>query len=90
MCEIQPDIPTFYIVTLFYSICTLYPKLINVRRLPQRKIIVNVSVADDIQLKKAENAWKPGMKRESVMDGPETLGTQVWIPALLLLLSINV
>ncbi len=83
-------LPTFYIVTLFFSICTLYPKLINARRLPPRKIIVNVSVNNDIQLKKAENAWKPGMKRESVMDDSEALRTQVCIPALLLLLSISV
>uniref|UniRef100_A0A672M2U8 Eukaryotic translation initiation factor 4 gamma 3 n=1 Tax=Sinocyclocheilus grahami TaxID=75366 RepID=A0A672M2U8_SINGR len=60
----------------FFSICTLYPKLINVRRLPPRKIIVNVSVTDDIQLKKAENAWKPGMKKENVTDDPEALKTQ--------------
>uniref|UniRef100_A0A9J8CTM3 Eukaryotic translation initiation factor 4 gamma 3 n=2 Tax=Cyprinus carpio TaxID=7962 RepID=A0A9J8CTM3_CYPCA len=50
--------------------------LINVRRLQPRKIIVNVSVIDDVQLKKAENAWKPGMKRESAMDDPEALRTQ--------------
>uniref|UniRef100_A0A672M2Q7 Eukaryotic translation initiation factor 4 gamma 3 n=1 Tax=Sinocyclocheilus grahami TaxID=75366 RepID=A0A672M2Q7_SINGR len=50
--------------------------LINVRRLPPRKIIVNVSVTDDIQLKKAENAWKPGMKKENVTDDPEALKTQ--------------
>nr|XP_055040425.1 eukaryotic translation initiation factor 4 gamma 3 isoform X2 [Misgurnus anguillicaudatus] len=49
--------------------------LLNVRRLPPRKIIVNVSV-DDVQLKKAENAWKPGMKRESAVDDPEALKTQ--------------
>ncbi|XP_073681574.1 eukaryotic translation initiation factor 4 gamma 3 [Garra rufa] len=50
--------------------------LINVRRLPPRKIIVNLSVTDDVQLKKAENAWKPGMKREGVMDEPEALRTK--------------
>uniref|UniRef100_A0A8C2IXB4 Eukaryotic translation initiation factor 4 gamma, 3a n=1 Tax=Cyprinus carpio TaxID=7962 RepID=A0A8C2IXB4_CYPCA len=50
--------------------------LINVRRLPPRKIIVNVSVNDDVQLKKAENAWKPGMKKENVTDDPEALKTQ--------------
>uniref|UniRef100_A0A671TDN0 Eukaryotic translation initiation factor 4 gamma 3-like n=1 Tax=Sinocyclocheilus anshuiensis TaxID=1608454 RepID=A0A671TDN0_9TELE len=50
--------------------------LINMRRLPPRKIIVNVSVNDDVKLKKAENAWKPGMKRENVMDDPEALRTQ--------------
>uniref|UniRef100_A0A8C2IXG1 Eukaryotic translation initiation factor 4 gamma, 3a n=1 Tax=Cyprinus carpio TaxID=7962 RepID=A0A8C2IXG1_CYPCA len=60
----------------FFSIYTLYPKLINVRRLPPRKIIVNVSVNDDVQLKKAENAWKPGMKKENVTDDPEALKTQ--------------
>ncbi|XP_052465573.1 eukaryotic translation initiation factor 4 gamma 3 isoform X1 [Carassius gibelio] len=50
--------------------------LINVRRLPPRKIIVNVSVNDDVQLKKAENAWKPGMKKENVTDDPEAVKTQ--------------
>ncbi|KAI7795113.1 eukaryotic translation initiation factor 4 gamma 3 isoform X1 [Triplophysa rosa] len=49
---------------------------LNVRRLPPRKIIVNVSVNNDVQLKKAENAWKPGMKREGLIDDPETLKTQ--------------
>ncbi|XP_048028553.1 eukaryotic translation initiation factor 4 gamma 3 isoform X2 [Megalobrama amblycephala] len=50
--------------------------LIHVRRPPPRKIIVNLSVNDDVQLKKSENAWKPGMKRESVADDPEALRTQ--------------
>ncbi|XP_051957506.1 eukaryotic translation initiation factor 4 gamma 3 isoform X1 [Xyrauchen texanus] len=50
--------------------------VLNVRRLPPRKIIVNVSVNDDIQLKKAENAWKPGMKRESLTEEPEAIKTQ--------------
>lgn len=53
------------------------------RRLPPRKIIVNVSVNDDVQLKKAENAWKPGMKKENVTDDPEALKTQVWSSVLL-------
>uniref|UniRef100_A0A3B3DP22 Eukaryotic translation initiation factor 4 gamma, 3a n=1 Tax=Oryzias melastigma TaxID=30732 RepID=A0A3B3DP22_ORYME len=43
------------------------------RRPPPRKIIMNVTVNDDVQLKKAENAWKPGMKRESP---PEDLDAQ--------------
>lgn len=38
---------------------------------------MNVSVNDDVQLKKAENAWKPGMKRESAIEEPETQKTQV-------------
>ncbi|XP_077059719.1 eukaryotic translation initiation factor 4 gamma 3 isoform X1 [Siphateles boraxobius] len=50
--------------------------LMHVRRPPPRKIIVNVSVIDDVQLKKSENAWKPGMKRESVPDDPDALRTQ--------------
>lgn len=47
---------------------------IGTRRPPPRKIIMNVSVNDDVQLKKSENAWKPGMKREreSVVDDSET------------------
>lgn len=50
---------------------------IGTRRPPPRKIIMNVSVNDDVQLKKSENAWKPGMKRESLVDNPETQKTQV-------------
>ncbi|XP_056129104.1 eukaryotic translation initiation factor 4 gamma 3 isoform X2 [Lampris incognitus] len=46
------------------------------RRPPPRKIIMNVSVNDDVQLKKAENAWRPGMKREGLSDDPETQKTQ--------------
>lgn len=47
------------------------------RRPPPRKIIMNLSVNDDVQLKKSENAWKPGLKRESSADDPELLKTQV-------------
>ncbi|XP_078139883.1 eukaryotic translation initiation factor 4 gamma 3 [Centroberyx gerrardi] len=46
------------------------------RRPPPRKIIMNVSVNDDVQLKKSENAWKPGMKREGLAEDPETQKTQ--------------
>uniref|UniRef100_A0A3B3Y4D3 Eukaryotic translation initiation factor 4 gamma, 3a n=1 Tax=Poecilia mexicana TaxID=48701 RepID=A0A3B3Y4D3_9TELE len=46
------------------------------RRPPPRKIIVNVSVNDDVQLKKSENAWKPGMKREGLPEDPEAQKTQ--------------
>uniref|UniRef100_A0AAQ5YYT1 Eukaryotic translation initiation factor 4 gamma, 3a n=1 Tax=Amphiprion ocellaris TaxID=80972 RepID=A0AAQ5YYT1_AMPOC len=46
------------------------------RRPPPRKIIMNVSVNDDVQLKKSENAWKPGLKREGPAEDPETLKTQ--------------
>uniref|UniRef100_A0A4W4F1D7 Eukaryotic translation initiation factor 4 gamma 3 n=1 Tax=Electrophorus electricus TaxID=8005 RepID=A0A4W4F1D7_ELEEL len=46
------------------------------RRPPPRKIITNVSVNDEVQLKKAENAWKPGLKRENVTEDPETQKTQ--------------
>ncbi|KAM6927849.1 eukaryotic translation initiation factor 4 gamma 3 [Xenentodon cancila] len=49
---------------------------IGSRRPPPRKIIMNVSVNDDVQLKKAENAWKPGMKREDVPEDPEMQKTQ--------------
>uniref|UniRef100_A0A3B4AHJ4 Uncharacterized protein n=1 Tax=Periophthalmus magnuspinnatus TaxID=409849 RepID=A0A3B4AHJ4_9GOBI len=49
---------------------------ISSRRPPPRKIIMNVSVNDDVQLKKAENAWKPGMKREGPPEDPDTLKTQ--------------
>lgn len=50
---------------------------IGARRLPPRKIIMNVSVNDDVQLKKSENAWKPGMKREGPAEDPEMQKTQV-------------
>ncbi|KAM7401729.1 hypothetical protein PAMP_017024 [Pampus punctatissimus] len=46
------------------------------RRPPPRKIIMNVSVNDDVQLKKSENAWKPGMKREPPPEDPEAQKTQ--------------
>uniref|UniRef100_A0A8C8DR50 Eukaryotic translation initiation factor 4 gamma, 3a n=1 Tax=Oryzias sinensis TaxID=183150 RepID=A0A8C8DR50_9TELE len=46
------------------------------RRPPPRKIIMNVTVNDDVQLKKAENAWKPGMKRETLPEDPEAQRTQ--------------
>ncbi|XP_070694151.1 eukaryotic translation initiation factor 4 gamma 3 isoform X3 [Pempheris klunzingeri] len=49
---------------------------IGARRPPPRKIIMNVSVNDDVQLKKSENAWKPGMKREGPSEDPEIQKTQ--------------
>uniref|UniRef100_A0A3B1KG78 Eukaryotic translation initiation factor 4 gamma 3 n=1 Tax=Astyanax mexicanus TaxID=7994 RepID=A0A3B1KG78_ASTMX len=49
---------------------------VGLRRPPPRKIIMNVSVNDEVQLKKAENAWKPGMKRDAAIDDPENLKTQ--------------
>uniref|UniRef100_A0A8C4H279 Eukaryotic translation initiation factor 4 gamma, 3a n=1 Tax=Dicentrarchus labrax TaxID=13489 RepID=A0A8C4H279_DICLA len=49
---------------------------IGARRPPPRKIIMNVSVNDDVQLKKSENAWKPGLKREIPADDPEIQKTQ--------------
>ncbi|XP_041427732.1 eukaryotic translation initiation factor 4 gamma 3 isoform X7 [Xenopus laevis] len=45
------------------------------RREP-RKIIMNISVSDDIHLKKAENAWKPNVKRESLPEDPDSIRTQ--------------
>uniref|UniRef100_A0A8C9TZ83 Eukaryotic translation initiation factor 4 gamma 3 n=1 Tax=Scleropages formosus TaxID=113540 RepID=A0A8C9TZ83_SCLFO len=47
-----------------------------VSALQPRKIIMNVSVNDDVQLKKAENAWKPGMKREGIADDPDAQKTK--------------
>ncbi|KAJ8264847.1 hypothetical protein COCON_G00139460 [Conger conger] len=49
---------------------------VGLRRPPPRKIIMNVSVNDEVQLKKSENAWKPGMKREGAADDPEAQRTQ--------------
>uniref|UniRef100_A0A8C2Z5D4 Eukaryotic translation initiation factor 4 gamma 3 n=1 Tax=Cyclopterus lumpus TaxID=8103 RepID=A0A8C2Z5D4_CYCLU len=49
---------------------------IGARRPPPRKIIMNVSV-NEIQLKKSENAWKPGMKRPEVLvEDPVVQDTQ--------------
>uniref|UniRef100_A0A6Q2WWU5 Eukaryotic translation initiation factor 4 gamma, 3a n=1 Tax=Esox lucius TaxID=8010 RepID=A0A6Q2WWU5_ESOLU len=48
----------------------------NTRRLLPRKIILNVSANDEVQLKKAENAWKPGMKRAGPSDDPQVVTTQ--------------
>ncbi|XP_046730719.1 eukaryotic translation initiation factor 4 gamma 3 isoform X2 [Silurus meridionalis] len=41
-----------------------------------RKIIMNVSVNDEVQLQKSENAWKPGMKRETLSEDVEAQRTQ--------------
>ncbi|XP_052449626.1 eukaryotic translation initiation factor 4 gamma 3 isoform X2 [Carassius gibelio] len=49
---------------------------VGLRRPSGRKIITNVSVNDDVQLKTAEHAWKPGMKRDNVIDDSETMKTQ--------------
>ncbi|XP_069775179.1 eukaryotic translation initiation factor 4 gamma 3 isoform X4 [Narcine bancroftii] len=46
------------------------------QRREQRKIITNISVNDDIQLKKSENAWKPILKREEVSDDSDVQKTQ--------------
>ncbi|XP_018081986.1 eukaryotic translation initiation factor 4 gamma 3 isoform X6 [Xenopus laevis] len=45
------------------------------RREP-RKIIMNIAVSDDVHLKKAENAWKPNVKRESLPEDPDSIRTQ--------------
>ncbi|XP_018606133.2 eukaryotic translation initiation factor 4 gamma 3 isoform X3 [Scleropages formosus] len=49
---------------------------VNLRRPPPRKIITNVSVNDEVQLKKSENAWKPGMKRDGSVEDLEAHRTQ--------------
>ncbi|XP_076863790.1 eukaryotic translation initiation factor 4 gamma 3 isoform X3 [Brachyhypopomus gauderio] len=49
---------------------------LGARRPPPRKIITNVSVNDEVQLKKAEHAWKPGVKKEGVAEEPDTQKTQ--------------
>lgn len=73
----KQDLPGYFLHFKLTLCTTLYTKLMHVRRPPPRKIIVNVSVIDDVQLKKSENAWKPGMKRESVPEDPDALKTQV-------------
>ncbi|XP_062254198.1 eukaryotic translation initiation factor 4 gamma 3-like [Platichthys flesus] len=52
------------------------PVTLGVRRPPPRKIIMSLSLHDDVQLRKSENAWKPGMKRESLPAEPESNKTQ--------------
>ncbi|XP_073731303.1 eukaryotic translation initiation factor 4 gamma 3 isoform X3 [Misgurnus anguillicaudatus] len=49
---------------------------VGLRRPSGRKIIMNLSVNEEVQLKTTENAWKPGMKRDSVAEDPEILKTQ--------------
>uniref|UniRef100_A0A8D3DIT2 Eukaryotic translation initiation factor 4 gamma 3 n=1 Tax=Scophthalmus maximus TaxID=52904 RepID=A0A8D3DIT2_SCOMX len=49
---------------------------IGARRPPPRKIIMSLSVHDDVQLKKSENAWKPGLKREVLPEDPNAQNTQ--------------
>nr|XP_015192555.1 PREDICTED: eukaryotic translation initiation factor 4 gamma 3 isoform X3 [Lepisosteus oculatus] len=46
------------------------------RRPQPRKIIMNVSVNDEVQLKKAEHAWKPTLKREGPSEDPEAQKTK--------------
>ncbi|XP_048102582.1 eukaryotic translation initiation factor 4 gamma 1a isoform X2 [Alosa alosa] len=53
------------------------------QRKEPRKIIASVSLNDDVQLNKAEKAWKPGVKKatrrgedEEVADDPEVAKTQ--------------
>ncbi|XP_040182676.1 eukaryotic translation initiation factor 4 gamma 3 isoform X11 [Rana temporaria] len=45
------------------------------RREP-RKIIMNISVTEDVHLKKSENAWKPTVKRDSQPEDPDSVRTQ--------------
>ncbi|XP_056589766.1 eukaryotic translation initiation factor 4 gamma 3 isoform X10 [Triplophysa dalaica] len=49
---------------------------VGFRRPPGRKIITNLSVNNEVQLKTTENAWKPGMKLDSAIEDQETLKTQ--------------
>ncbi|NXJ71481.1 IF4G3 factor, partial [Rostratula benghalensis] len=44
------------------------------RREPRK--IITVCVKEDVHLKKAENAWKPSLKRESQAEDPENVKTQ--------------
>jgi translation initiation factor 4G len=50
---------------------------VGLRRPSGRKIITNVSVNDEVQLKTTENAWKPGLKWESAIEDPDAQKTQV-------------
>ncbi|XP_015682374.1 eukaryotic translation initiation factor 4 gamma 3 [Protobothrops mucrosquamatus] len=44
------------------------------RREPRK--IITVCIKEDVHLKKAENAWKPSLKRESHVEDPESIKTQ--------------
>uniref|UniRef100_A0A670ZVA8 Eukaryotic translation initiation factor 4 gamma 3 n=1 Tax=Pseudonaja textilis TaxID=8673 RepID=A0A670ZVA8_PSETE len=44
------------------------------RREPRK--IITVCVKEDVHLKKAENAWKPSLKRETHVEDPESIKTQ--------------
>ncbi|XP_070615477.1 eukaryotic translation initiation factor 4 gamma 3 isoform X6 [Erythrolamprus reginae] len=44
------------------------------RREPRK--IITVCVKEDVHLKKAENAWKPSLKRETQVEDPENIKTQ--------------
>ncbi|XP_066493460.1 eukaryotic translation initiation factor 4 gamma 3 isoform X3 [Tiliqua scincoides] len=44
------------------------------RREPRK--IITVCVKEDVHLKKAENAWKPSLKRETQAEDPESIKTQ--------------
>ncbi|KAL8198226.1 UNVERIFIED_CONTAM: Eukaryotic translation initiation factor 4 gamma, partial [Gekko kuhli] len=44
------------------------------RREPRK--IITVCVKEDVHLKKAENAWKPSLKRETQAEDPENIKTQ--------------
>ncbi|XP_067423082.1 eukaryotic translation initiation factor 4 gamma 3 isoform X2 [Emydura macquarii macquarii] len=46
----------------------------NQRREPRK--IITVCVKEDVHLKKAENAWKPSLKRDSQAEDPENIKTQ--------------
>ncbi|XP_038671922.1 eukaryotic translation initiation factor 4 gamma 1a isoform X3 [Scyliorhinus canicula] len=46
------------------------------QRKEPRKIIATVSLNDDIQLKKAEHAWKPSVKKPTEDDEPDLIKTQ--------------
>uniref|UniRef100_A0A8C9Z5H0 Eukaryotic translation initiation factor 4 gamma 3 n=2 Tax=Sander lucioperca TaxID=283035 RepID=A0A8C9Z5H0_SANLU len=80
-----PPIPSFRFPSMHnWSSCLIDNLLIlsglmniGARRPQPRKIIMNVSVHDEIQLKKSENAWKPGIKRAEVLaEDPEAQNTQ--------------
>ena len=77
-----------YFSHLHVCACVFPPQMLNVggqRRPPPRKIIMNVSV-DEVQLKKSENAWKPGLKREvtggGAVEDPDMTKTQVRVRGL--------
>uniref|UniRef100_A0A8C8AUM7 Eukaryotic translation initiation factor 4 gamma 3 n=1 Tax=Otus sunia TaxID=257818 RepID=A0A8C8AUM7_9STRI len=58
------------------------------RREPRK--IITVCVKEDVHLKKAENAWKPSLKRENQTEDPENVKTQRALPGVRCCLELRI